>query len=113
VVADRLDVVPVGIEHVGGVVVRVVVRTETWRAVVAPSRLEGCGVERVDGGAVVAIERDVRAADRIPPTDPEVETAIVREVRERTRLFVDDPVAERTQYRLVEGSRASPVGRSR
>ena len=93
--ADRLDVVSVGVEHVGRVVVRVVLGPNARRAVVAPSRVEGRRVEGVDRRTVVALESDVGAADGVATADPEVETARVREVGERALLLVDDPVAER------------------
>ena len=92
---DSLDVVAVGIEDVGRVVVRVVLGPEARRPVVTSAHLECRTVERVDCGAVVALERDVGAADGVATADPEVETARVREVGERALLLVDDPVAER------------------
>ena len=101
VVADALDVVAVGVEDVGGVVVRVVLRAEPGRAVVAPARGDRRLVEPVDGLAIVALEGDVRAADGLAAPDPEVEPAVVGEVRERALLLVDDPVPERPST-LVE-----------
>jgi hypothetical protein len=66
-------------------------------------------VEGVDRRTVVALESDVGAADGVATADPEVETARVREVGERARLLVDDPVAEPAEHRLVERLRALPV----
>ena len=61
-VADRLDVVAVWIEDIGGVVVRGVLRTEAGGAVVRSSGGDGGDVERIDRRAVVGVEGDVRAA---------------------------------------------------
>src|SRR6266511_1133786 len=59
-VADRLDVVAVRIVRVGAVVMLVVLRPEPRLAVVLAARGQRRRVERVDGGAVWARERDVR-----------------------------------------------------
>ena len=58
-VADGLDVVAVGVEHVGAVVVGVVDLADPGRAVVGPAGGERGGVERVDGRAIGGRERDV------------------------------------------------------
>jgi hypothetical protein len=47
-VADRLDIVPVGVEYIGAVVGRVIDLAHARRAVVGGARLERRGVERVD-----------------------------------------------------------------
>ena len=109
-VADRLDVVAVRIEDEGGVVVRGVLRAEAGGAVVRSSGGDGRDVERVDRGAVVALERDVRPADRPATPDPEVESVRIRQVRERSRLLVHDAVAERLQRSQVERLRGLEVG---
>ena len=96
-VADGLDVVAVGVEHVRRVVGRVVLRTHAGSAVVCPARGQRRRVERVHGFAVIALESDVRAADGLSPPDPEVEAVCVREVGEPPRLLVHDPVSERLQ----------------
>src|SRR6266511_1104028 len=59
-VADRLDVVAVRIVRVGAVVMLVVLRPEPRLAVVLSARGQRRRMERVDGGAVWARERDVR-----------------------------------------------------
>ena len=109
-VADRLDVVAVRIEDEGGVVVRGVLWAEAGGAVVHSSGGDGRDVERVDRGAVVALERDVRPADRPAAPDPEIESVRIRQVRERPRLFVHDAVAERLQRSQVERLRGLEVG---
>ena len=63
-VADGLDVVAVGVEHVGAVVVRVVDLAHAGGAVVGAAGLERGGVEGVDGGAVGRLEGDVDLGDR-------------------------------------------------
>src|SRR5689334_18964702 len=60
-VTDRFDVVAVGVEHERAVVRRVVVLADPGPTVVVAARLEPGGVEGVDGRAVRAVERDVRA----------------------------------------------------
>ena len=58
-VTDSLDVVPVGIEDIRAVVVRVVMLAHARRAVVRSARRERRGVELVDGRAVVCRQGDV------------------------------------------------------
>ena len=53
-VAHGLDIVAVGIEHEGGVVVGVVVGAQARLAVVSAARLERGRIEGIDGGAVLA-----------------------------------------------------------
>ena len=78
--ADPLDVVPIGVEDVCGVVVRVVLSADSRRAVIGSSCREPHHVEPVDGVAIGTGEGDVRAADRVAASDSEVEPAVVREV---------------------------------
>ena len=62
---DGLDVVSVRVVDESAVVVLVIVGSNTRRSVVVPAGRE-CGfIERVDGGAVVALEGDVSASDGI------------------------------------------------
>ena len=107
--ADRFDVVAVGVEDVGGVVARVVLSTDPWRAVVASTEGECVRVEPLDGLAIGAGERDVRPSDRVAPSDPEVEAVLVREVGEHAVLLVDDAVPEWPEKLLVEPFRATPL----
>src|SRR5579871_118379 len=70
-VADRLDVVAVGVDDEGGVVVRRIV-AGARRAVVLRSGLEGCGVEGAHRGLVRARERQMDAGARLArQADPE------------------------------------------
>ena len=57
--ADGLDVVSVGVEHERSVVPGVVVLTQPRGAVVDAAGGDRRGVEGVDGGALLAVERDV------------------------------------------------------
>ena len=76
-VADRLDVVAVGIEHEGAVVVGVVVGPEARCAVVAAADGERGGMKPVDDGPVVGGERDVDAlALRPAAAHPEERLAV-------------------------------------
>lgn len=64
--ADGLDVVGVGIQHEGAVVLRVVDLADAGPAVVHAARIERRGVERVDGGPVRRAERDVDGVAGLP-----------------------------------------------
>ena len=82
---------------------------DSGRAVVRSARGETGRVEAIDRVAVGARKGDVRATARLVPADPEVEAAVVREVREHALLLVDDPVAERPEKLLVETPCSIPV----
>ena len=72
-VADGLDVVSVRIEHIGAVVVRVVVRAQPGRAVVLAAGGDGGAIEGVDGGPVLGCDRNVQAAiETALVADPEI-----------------------------------------
>src|SRR3989442_5472194 len=72
-VADGLDVMTVRIEHKRAVVVRVIVRPQSGRAVVAPARRHRRLVERVDLFPVRGAEGDMRRQEvGLAPTDPEI-----------------------------------------
>src|SRR5919107_2379425 len=62
-VLDRLDVVAVGVEHVGAVVAFVVLGSKPRRAVIAPSCLQRRGVETVHGLPAGSGECDVEPGD--------------------------------------------------
>jgi hypothetical protein len=51
-VKDSFYVVPIGVEDECGVVPGVIVRSQPGPSVVDPSRLDGCGVERINRFAV-------------------------------------------------------------
>src|ERR1700689_973713 len=63
-VADGLDVVAVGVDDEGGVIVRRVVAW-TWRAVVLRPGLERRGMKRPDGGLVRARQPQMKAGPRL------------------------------------------------
>jgi hypothetical protein len=64
-VADRLDVVTVGVQREGAVVAGVVL-ARPRHAVVAPAGGEGGGVEAVDGRTITRLEGDVRSRSETP-----------------------------------------------
>ena len=55
----RLDVVAIGIEHEGTVVIRMIMRAQARRAVVPAAGRDGGAIERVDLGAGLRREGDV------------------------------------------------------
>ena len=65
--ADGLDVVAVGIEDEGAVVVRVIMRAKARSAVVAAASIHCRAVESVDVGAGGGGEGDMKAAFRLVP----------------------------------------------
>jgi hypothetical protein len=68
-VADGLDVVAVGVEDKGAVIIRVVLRAQTGRAVVAPAGGKGGLVEGIDlcpRGCGKAIWAPVATSSRAP-----------------------------------------------
>ncbi len=102
---DSFYVVPIGVEDECGVVPGVIVRSQPRPSVVDPSRLDGCGVERINRFAVWRGERDVHRTGRhflLP--DPEVSAIVDREAGPQ-RAF-DDPDTEGLKRPLVE--RATP-----
>jgi hypothetical protein len=81
-VADRFDVVAVGIEHERAVVVGVVLRTQPRRAVVLPAGGQCCAVEGIDAGAILGGDRDVQRLVQLAfAADPEVGLAAAAEAR--------------------------------
>ena len=66
--ADRLDVVPVGVEDIGAVVGGVIDLAHARRAVVGGARLERRGMKRVDRRSVVSREATWTplCAERLP-----------------------------------------------
>src|SRR5262245_24441714 len=74
-VADRLDVVPVGIEDEGAVVARVVLGARARCAVVSPACRQRQAVENADAGPVLAAECDVEPRGGRALLDPEAQLA--------------------------------------
>ena len=99
-VKDSFYVVPIGVENERGVVPGVIVRSQPGPSVVHPSRVDGCGVERINRFAVRRGERNVHRTGRyVPFSDPEV--LIAEREAEPQRVF-DDPDAEGLQRPFVE-----------
>lgn len=63
-VGHRLDVVAIGVKHKAGVVVRRIVRTRAWRAIVRGARFERRAVERVDLRLALHPEGDMQTSER-------------------------------------------------
>ena len=104
-VKDSFYVVPIGVEDECGVVPGVIVRSQPGPSVVDSSRLDGCGVERINRFAVWRGERNVHRTGRhFLFHDPEVSAIVDREAGPLRAL--DDPDTEGLQRPLVE--RATP-----
>jgi len=72
-VKDGFYVIPIGVEDECGVVPGVIVRSQPGPSVVDPSRLDGCGVERINRFAVWRGERNMHRSGRhFLFRDPEV-----------------------------------------
>jgi hypothetical protein len=79
-VAHRLDVVAIGIEHKGAVVVRVILWTQPRRAIVPAAGGECRAVEGVDGTAVAGGDRNVqRGLESAFAADPEIGLTLLAE----------------------------------
>ena len=63
---NRLDAMTVGIQHEGAVIVDVILRPKSGRAVVAPSRRERRRVKSVNRGAIGSAEADMCTGNRRP-----------------------------------------------
>lgn len=59
-VANRFDVVPVRANDESCIVVRVIVRTQTRRAIVFATRFQSCAIEGFDLLAILGYERQVK-----------------------------------------------------
>ncbi len=59
--ADGLDVVAVGIKHIGGIVIRMIVGAKSRRAVINPAGGQAGGEESIDIGPRSGVESDVEA----------------------------------------------------
>ena len=106
-VKDSFYVVPIGVEDECGVVPGVIVRSQPGPSVVDPSRLDGCGVERINRFAVWRGERNVHRTGRhFLFHDPEV--LIVEREAGSQRVF-NDRDTEGLQRPLVERATPSEV----
>src|SRR5437763_9326236 len=103
-VKDSFYVVPIGVEDECGVIPGVIVRSQPGPSVVDPSRLDSCGVERINRFAVWRGERNVHRTGRhFLFHDPEV---LILEREAGPLRALDDPDTEGLQRPLVE--RATP-----
>ena len=103
-VADRLDVVAVGIAYEGAVIARVVLRPDSRLMQDLRAGADGRGEEGVDQLAVGCRESDVRLAETVAgrlPANPERGT--VNAVSDDWTEFHDPSAAERRQNSVVEG----------
>ena len=79
-VTHRLDIVAIGIEHKGAVVVRMIVGAQPRRAIVAGAGGKCRAIKGVDGAAIVGGDRNVQRG--LEPTfaaDPEIGLALLAE----------------------------------
>src|SRR5208337_4127522 len=116
-VAHGFDIVAVGIEDEGPVVVRMIVRPQARRAVVPAPRRERRSIERLDLGARLSGEGDMRPALRLAAgPDPEEGLALGAEAGVRLaaglsgRHLMDRAKAEGLQGGPVKRLRAVQVG---
>src|SRR5947209_8490638 len=115
-VTDRLDIVPVQVEHEGAVVVRMIMRANAGRAVVLPAGRQRRVVECVDAGAILHRNRDVQGMIQSAlAADPEAGLTARTEARRPALVFVllhfhDQCVAERRERLLVERFGARVIG---
>ena len=70
---DELDAVAVGVEHVSGIIARIVAKPRAWRPVVGRARRHRGGMARIDLGCRVRDEPDMRrpALDHTRPQPEE------------------------------------------
>ena len=74
--ANDLDVVAVAIEDEGAVIVRMILRPQSWPSVVASAR-GYCGIiERFHGGAIWCGKSNVGRHHGFAPADPEIRPAV-------------------------------------
>src|SRR4051812_36329706 len=104
-VADGLDVVSVGVEHEGAVIV-LVIPAKAGRAVVGSAGGEASRMKCVDGRTILGSERKMGARtvrlslmepEDGPPFGPEPDDAVIRPLHQGSP-------AERRQRLLVEGA---------
>src|SRR5690349_4749636 len=107
--ANRLDVVAVGVEHERPIIIRMIMRPQARRAIVLAAGGDRCAVERIDCRAVIRRNRDMYdALEAAFAADPEVRLAVATEAdcgasALRLGKLHDQAVAERGQRLLVEG----------
>src|SRR5262245_12462331 len=83
-VADRLDVVSIGIKYKRAAIIRVIVRPHVGRTVILAARGQRRAVERVNRGPVFRSDRNVqRLVHHSLATDPKIRLAIAAETGSR------------------------------
>src|SRR5262249_31730867 len=112
-----LDLVAVGIEDKGAIVVLVIDRSQAGLAVVLAAGGEGGAMERIDGLAVLGGEGDVGATaglDAAPSVDwrpdPELDLVGGDAVAGAALVVIEARHAERLQHGVVERLAALQVG---
>src|SRR5262249_22662683 len=115
--ANGLDVVAVGVEPKGTVIIGVIVRPQSRRTVVFAASLERRCVEGVNGIAILGHEGEVHTSlDGFTAADPELRPSLGAKARVAcaTRLLGGDlhheVIAQRRQSHEIEGFRALVVG---
>src|SRR5687768_9282094 len=109
VVVHDLDVVPVRVEHEGGVIARVVDGSLAGGAVVAVAGRGGVAMEAVDRLVVRRREREMDVLGRALAGDDREGSADARELRPVAELAADAETG-RGPDRLVEARRGVDVG---
>src|SRR3954468_4047666 len=100
---DDLDPRAVGVQHVGRVIARPVLRAQARSPVVLPTCTKRGGVRRVDRDAPRGPDRDVaEAGPRRPVALDDPEARLVAAVGDRGLRLVDAPDAEPREQRVVE-----------
>jgi hypothetical protein len=115
-VADRLDIVSVGIVDEGGVVIGMIVRADAGRAVVATAGGKRGAMKRIHRSAVLGEKGDMkRFAESAFATDPEIRITVCAEAR-RGRVMVgltdfsQQHIVERRQRGTIKGLGTLVVG---
>src|SRR5207248_1380558 len=109
-VTDGLDVTTVRIEHERAVIVRVIVRSQSGRAVVASALRDRRLVERVDPFPVRGTEGDMSREDvGLALTNPEIGFRRNAEA-DRVLELHDDRIAERRKRGAIERLAPGDIG---
>src|SRR6516165_1550641 len=115
--ANGLDVVAIGVEHKGTVVIGVIVRPQSRRPVVFAPSLERRRIEGINGIAILGHEGEMHASlDGFTAADPELRPSLGAKARLAcsTRLLGGDlhheVITQRGQSQEIEGLRALVVG---
>src|SRR4051794_6338034 len=76
-VTDGFDIVPIGIEHEGAIIIGMIMRPESRRAMIAPARFRRRRVEGVDQRTSLDGEGDMGPLpDPLVVADPEIGLAV-------------------------------------